>query len=128
MDINTFPLPKKFFEVAAKSKDWEITTLVMKDTAHTVAVIFSYKTGATYLPTVIGMDYTYLNSHKIYKQSLYRLIERAFALGCDRVHMGFGAGLEKKKLNCIPVPVHSFVQIEDSFNAEFIRNYKAVSS
>jgi hypothetical protein len=128
LDINTFPLPFKFFSQAAKSKNWDITTLCLKETGETVSVVFAYKSEAAYFPTVIGMNYQYLSSHKIYKQTLFRLLQRANELGCKKTHMGFGASLEKRKLNCQPVEAFSFVNLIDSYNTEFITNYKAVAS
>lgn len=127
LEINTFALPEKFFSYICKNPDWDINALVLKETGQTLTVIFSYKSGDTYIPTVIGMDYSYLVSHKIYKQSLYRLLLRAKELKCNKVHLGFGAGMEKKKMNCIASETFSFVHLVDSFNAEFIRNYKTMA-
>ncbi len=127
-DINTFPLPFKFFEMAAQNSNWDVTTLTLKENDKTVAMVFSYKSGSTYIPTVIGLDYEYLTSHKIYKQMLFRLLERAKAIGCTKTHMGFGASMEKRKLNCKAIETYSFVHIVDSYNAEYIANYKSIIS
>jgi 7-keto-8-aminopelargonate synthetase-like enzyme len=128
LDINTFPLPLKFFERIAQSPDWDITIIKMKETSETVSVVFSYKSGDTYVPTVIGLDYKYVASHKIYKQMLYRLLERANTIGCKKTQLGFGASLEKRKLNCSALKTYSFVHLVDSYNAEYIANYKSTVS
>ncbi len=128
LSVNTFPLPEKFFAKAANSSSWEVNVLVHKETGIEMAVVFCYRSGNTYIPTVIGLDYKYLLTHKIYKQTLFRLLEKGLAIGCDRVQLGFGADMEKKKLNATADSVYSFVQLQDSFNAEFISSYKTVSS
>jgi 7-keto-8-aminopelargonate synthetase-like enzyme/predicted N-acyltransferase len=129
LEINTFPLPEKFFTTIAHStSNWEVNTLVHLPTQKEMAVVFCYRSGDTYVPTVIGMDYQYLYSHKVYKQTLFRLLERAAKTGCEKTQMGFGAPMEKRKLNCKPVPAACFVQLTDSFNTEFINNYKSIAS
>lgn len=128
IDINTFVLPVKFFEQIAGNNCWDVNVLVHKLSGKEVAVVFSYRSGNTYAPTVIGMNYDYVNTHKIYKQTLFRLLERAKGLGCTEVHMGFGASMEKRKLNCKPVPTWSFVQTIDTFSAEFLNNYTTITA
>jgi predicted N-acyltransferase len=128
LDINTFALPIKFFEQASLNPGWDVTVLKLKETGDTVSVVFSYKSGNTYVPTVIGLDYKYLLTHKIYKQTLFRLLERAVELGCKNLQMGFGASMEKRKLNCRPVEAFSFVHLVDSYNAEYIINYQRTVS
>lgn len=129
LDINTFALPEKFFSLVARSTaGWEVDTLVHKETGKEMAVVLSYRSADTFIPTVIGMDYQYLHSHKIYKQTLFRLLERAVQTGCKKTQMGFGASVEKRKLTCRAVPVYSFIQLADSFNTEFINNYKSIAS
>jgi 7-keto-8-aminopelargonate synthetase-like enzyme len=125
LDINAFPLPLKFFEQVSTAPEWDVTVLTLKETGETVSVVFSYKSGDTYIPTVIGLDYKYLLTHKIYKQTLFRLLERGVTLGCKKLQMGFGASMEKRKLNCKPVETFSFVHMVDSYNAEYITNYKS---
>jgi hypothetical protein len=128
LDINAFPLPLKFFEQVCSAPGWDVTVLTLKETGETVSVVFSYKSGNTYIPTVIGLDYKYLITHKIYKQTLFRLFERGITLGCKKLQMGFGASTEKRKLNCKAVETISFVHMVDSYNAEYITNYKSAVS
>lgn len=122
-DINSFAMPVKFFEAIANNQQWEVHTLHHQGHAEEMAVVFSYVSGATYIPTLIGMNYQYLGEYKIYKQSLYRILQRAKELGCTKVNMGFGAGLEKRKLNCEAVAGYSLIQMNDLFSAEFLGNY-----
>jgi 7-keto-8-aminopelargonate synthetase-like enzyme len=128
LDINTFPLPLKFFKSIAQSNCWDITILRLKETGETVSVVFSYKSGDTYVPVVIGLDYKYVASYKIYKQMLYRLLERANTIGCKKTQLGFGASMEKRKLNCSAFETYSFVHLVDSYNAEYIANFRSIES
>jgi hypothetical protein len=67
---------------------------------------------------IIGLDYTYNNEFKIYRQALYQLVIRGKELGKRSIHLGFSAGIEKKKLGAIPSPVYAFMQSKDNFNAQ----------
>lgn len=120
--INAFTLPYKLFEAMAGSNEWDVLTLHLPGKPEAVAVLFSYKTGGTYASLVIGMDYAYLESHKLYKQCLYRLVMRAKELGCKIIHMGFSASTEKRKTGAVQVPAFAFAQIKDDFNLKEIDN------
>jgi 7-keto-8-aminopelargonate synthetase-like enzyme len=122
-DLNTFTLPFKLFEQVVNHSGWDVLTLHLEEAGNAaVAVLFSYKSGNSYVPMIIGMDYKYLNSHKLYKQCLYQLVMRGKEMGCDKIHLGFSAVTEKKKVGAQQVPVYAFVQVKDDFNLKEIEN------
>lgn len=120
--INAFTLPFKLFEEMAGSPYWDVVAVYLKNRAEAVGVLFSYRSGSTYASLVIGMDYQYLESHKLYKQCLYRLVMRAKEIGCTTVHLGFSANTEKRKVGAQQVTTYAFVQIKDDFNLKEIDN------
>jgi 7-keto-8-aminopelargonate synthetase-like enzyme/predicted N-acyltransferase len=127
LDINSFAMPLKLFYAMIKNKQWDVYTLHHKANAEEMAVVFSYISGSTYVPTLIGMNYNYLQQYKIYKQSLYRILLRAKELGCTKINMGFGAGLEKRKLNCNGMSNYSLIHMNDLFSAEYLNHYSTNS-
>jgi len=128
LELNTFTLPKKLFVNIANDPSWE--TLSLKLTAYddslsgstplekkTVCVVFSYIAGDNYIPMIIGLDYSYNKEYKVYRQALYQLVMRAKMLGKKKIHLGFSAAVEKKKLGAAIFPTYAFMQIRDGYNA-----------
>lgn len=125
-EINTFKFPKKLIENMIKSKRWDVVALKLKPTYDSrlerlpVAVEFSYKKDNVYYPILIGLDYEFLENAKVYKQLLYRVVERAIYLGCEKICFGLTASLEKRKLGAIVKPQVAYVQLKDTFNVSLL--------
>lgn len=123
LELNTFTLPRKFFEKIATHTNWDILTLHLKERPEeTIAVLCSYKSGNSYSPMILGMDYRYLHSHKLYKQCLFRVIMRSKELECNKMYFGFSANTEKRKVGAEQVPTFAFLQVKDDFNIKEIEN------
>jgi hypothetical protein len=125
LELNTFTLPKKVFTNIANDPNWEVLTLKLKpdadkDMKETVCVVFSHTAGDNYIPMIIGLDYSYNKKFKIYRQALYQLVMRGKMLGKKKVHLGFSAGIEKKKVGAKVFPIYAFMQIKDSYHAEIL--------
>lgn len=122
-DLNTFTLPYKLFELLVDQPGWDVLTLHLKDVPEkAVAILCSYKSNTTYSPMILGMDYEYLKTHKLYKQCLFRAIIRSKETGCEKINFGFSANTEKKKMGAVQVPVYAYVQVKDDFNLKEIEN------
>ena len=121
-EINTFKFPRKLIEHMIKSKRWDVVALKLKPNydprpeSLPVAVEFSYKRDNVYYPILIGLDYDFLENEKVYKQLLYRIVERAIHLGCDKICFGLTASVEKRKLGAVAKPQVAYVQLKDTFN------------
>lgn len=121
LEINTFKLPKKFLRNALQSPHWEVITLTLKPQYDTlckhapVAVAFSYKND-NYNPVLVGLDYDYLNTAKVYKQILWQIVVRAVELKSKKVYFGLTASVEKRKLGAKIKPQVAYVQMKDNFN------------
>ncbi|HEX7905440.1 MAG TPA: aminotransferase class I/II-fold pyridoxal phosphate-dependent enzyme [Chitinophagaceae bacterium] len=123
LELNTFTLPRKLFANLANDPRWEILSLKLgpesdKSLKKTVGVVFSYTGGDNYIPMIIGLNYAYNKEYKIYRQALYQLVMRGKMLGKKKIHLGFSATVEKKKVGAVTYPTHAFMQIRDSYNAE----------
>jgi 7-keto-8-aminopelargonate synthetase-like enzyme len=123
LELNTFILPKKLFANIANDPSWEVLSLKLtssddRSLKKTVCVVFSHTAGDNYVPMIIGMDYSYNKEYKVYRQALYQLVMRARMLEKKKVHLGFSATVEKKKVGAVIYPTYAFMQIRDSYNAE----------
>ncbi|MDX2197000.1 MAG: aminotransferase class I/II-fold pyridoxal phosphate-dependent enzyme [Cytophagales bacterium] len=128
--INTFELPFTFFENIAKSPDWEIIRLNIceNDVTKPIAAVFCHNKGDTYIPLIVGIDYNYLHTHANYRQSIWRVIERAKILKKTKIYLGFGATVEKCKFGAQVTRPVAYVQIKDSFNMQYIASLQEVTS
>lgn len=123
LDLNTFTLPKKLFANIANDPSWEIFTLRLHinndpHTTKTVAVVFSFIAGDSYIPVIIGMDYACNEDYKVYKQALYQMVMRGKKLGKKTIKLGFSANFEKKKVGASSHQTYAFMQTKDNYNAQ----------
>jgi 7-keto-8-aminopelargonate synthetase-like enzyme/predicted N-acyltransferase len=128
LDLNTFTLPKKAFEQMLESDKWEVLSLTVKKQfdfigiEKPVAIVFSYKINDSYMPMIMGLDYSYHKEYKTYRQALFQLVLRGKELGCTQVNLGFSASVEKKKVNALPVVTYGYMQAKDSYNFQVLAN------
>jgi 7-keto-8-aminopelargonate synthetase-like enzyme len=126
LSLNTFVLPKKIFEKLAADSNWEVLTLTIKNNYNfkgiekPVCVVFCHTLNETYAPVIIGMDYSYHNEYSTYRQALYQMLARAIELKSKKVHFGFSASIEKKKVGAKQVPVYAYMQTKDNYNFDVI--------
>ena len=67
---------------------------------------------------IIGIDYTYNEDYKVYRQALYQVMMRAGQLAKKKVLLGFSAPIEKKKVGAEIYSTYAFMQIKDNYHAE----------
>jgi len=119
--FNTFRLPKKFFENILRSPHWDVLTLTLKPQydalgkGRPVGVSFAYR-NANYNPMLMGLDYDYQESAKVYKQGLFQIIARAIELKSEKIDFGITASVEKRKLGAVIRPQVAYVQLKDNFD------------
>lgn len=128
LEINTFPISKKVFRNAINNEYWDVMKLDIKaehldsDVDQTVAIGLIYKSGKTYSPMVLGLDYRYIYSFGNYRQAIYQLIKRANSLGMEQINMGFTADIEKQNFGAESIKKKAFVLVNDSFDMEVVKN------
>ena len=121
--VNTFTYPIAVFQKMAAHPFWEFILLYIKeDTDHEpVGVLFCYKNCAhTYVPSLIGMDYTLSRKYNLYRQLLFQGIKRAQELHYKRVELGITATFEKRKLGAQLISKFAYLQAKDNFSMELL--------
>ena len=124
--LNTFTLPYKLFKNMASHPNWEVMVLNLKPEfdkraeQKPVAVVFCYVTEEKYNPMIVGLDYSFQDEFKCYKQALYRVIERARGLNKKAINLGFAATVEKQKYGARLVNVVAYMQAQDNFSLEVV--------
>jgi len=112
--LNTHPLPRDIFAGLLAAPSWELLVLrpgpaLAGAPDEPVAVVACFKGPEQYVPVFIGLDYRYVQSCALYRQSLRHVLLRARALGARRVCFGIGAPLEKRRFGARPEPSSLFV-------------------
>lgn len=128
LELNTFMLPYALFCKLSKDDNWETLQLTLRDEKinpehKPCCMVFCYKTSKVYIPTIIGLDYTYNPEFGIYRQALYQLLLRARQTGKEKVLLGFSADTEKQKLGAFPVKTYAYMHTTDSYNMEELAIY-----
>lgn len=121
--VNTFTYPIAVFQKMAAHPFWEFILLYIKEDTdqELVGVLFCYKNCAhTYVPSLIGMDYTISRKYNLYRQLLFQGIKRAQELHYKRVELGITATFEKRKLGALVVSKFAYLQAKDNFSMELL--------
>ncbi|MEZ4875744.1 MAG: aminotransferase class I/II-fold pyridoxal phosphate-dependent enzyme [Flavobacteriaceae bacterium] len=119
LELNSFALPKSLFVEMLQDSNFEVTELALKvpnGNKKVVGITFCHKNNLHYNALLLGMDYTYLKSHDVYKQILYRTRLRAEEIGCEKLFLGFTAATVKEKLGATGFPQVSMIQMNDHYN------------
>nr|WP_315242624.1 aminotransferase class I/II-fold pyridoxal phosphate-dependent enzyme [uncultured Flavobacterium sp.] len=121
--VNTFTYPIAVFQKMAAHPFWEFILLYLKEDTdqEPVGVLFCYKNCAhTYVPSLIGMDYTVSRKYNLYRQLLFQGIKRAQELHYKRVELGITATFEKRKLGAQLISKFAYLQAKDNFSMELL--------
>lgn len=130
LELNTFDLPRKWFDQLFDNPKWEALELRLRHgynpegSDQPVCVVFNYKAGPIYAPIVIGIDYTHNKAFRIYRQALYQLVLRAQELNVQKVCLGFAATVEKKKVGAAQIQAYAYIHSRDTFNMEVLASLK----
>ena len=126
--LNTFDLPFKFFEEANASSKWEFIVLTLNDDEYhqsdqklPVSIVLCNKSVDNYIPQIIGLNYKYLYSHKIYRQSILQIVKRGITLKSQKIYFGITATIEKKRFGAKQIDKTVFVQVKDTFNMDVLK-------
>jgi predicted N-acyltransferase len=122
LGLNTFSFPDSLFEKMNENHLWEFILLCSWDKPERiVGVMFCYTNlNQVYVPAFVGMDYDGLEEFAIYRQLLYRTIERAIGLGIPKIDFGLTAAFEKRKLGATVEKKYAYLQTNDNFILELL--------
>jgi 7-keto-8-aminopelargonate synthetase-like enzyme/predicted N-acyltransferase len=125
--INTFTYPIEVFQKMEGNPQWEFILLYLKNkekeeiTNTLVGILFCYKnTVHTYVPALIGVDYSYAKEFQLYRQLLFQAIKRARELNLNKIDFGVSATFEKRKLGATVIPKVAYIQARDNFSMELM--------
>jgi len=128
LGLNTFPLPKKFISKMIDEQVFEVIKIELK-AAETesgkkeiIGFFFGKQINKVYHGLYLGINYDYLHSHKIYRQTLYQMVQRTIALNCETLVLGFSADFEKRKLGATTTSKIAFTQFKDNYKQTVINN------
>jgi 7-keto-8-aminopelargonate synthetase-like enzyme len=134
-ELNTFKLPYKLFEQIVCDKKWEVMTLNLRSEYDNrsepkpVAATFSYLNGTKYHFMFVGLDYAYQNTHKSYKQAIFRLMERANELKMDQIILGYTAShVKRMTFGAEAIPTTGYLQVRDNFSMEVLSSMNAMET
>jgi len=126
-ELNGFNLPKKFFENITKYPNSEVIGLLLKPeyTSNNkrllVGVTFNFITASNnYAGVIMGIDYNYVKTYNLYKQTLYQSILRASQIKADKIYLGLTTSEVKRKFGAKSIPQVAYVQIKDNYNISLI--------
>lgn len=122
-DFNFFGFPSKIANILKSYPDWEFLVIYLKGVEKPVSASWSYVGKNHYSPLVVGLDYDYLSSHQIYKQTIYQLVKRSVDLKKEKLYLGFSAETEKRKHLAKIIPSFAFIKVDDTFNMEVVESY-----
>jgi hypothetical protein len=124
-EVNGFDLPSLFFDNIARHPNWEVIQLFLKPgneptSKKLVAVMCCFKTPERYFPVLVGMDYTYVETHNVYPQILWQTIKRAKQLNIQAIALGLTASQNKRKFGAKAIPQCAYIQMKDNYNLALI--------
>ncbi|MFE3866992.1 aminotransferase class I/II-fold pyridoxal phosphate-dependent enzyme [Flavobacterium sp. LS2P90] len=131
--INTFTYPIEVFQKMENHHHWEFILLYLNNNNNNnnrdqqsslnlpIGILFCYKnTNHTYVPALIGMDYSYAKEFQLYRQLLFQAIKRARELKLNRIDFGVSATFEKRKLGATVISKIAYIQARDNFSMELM--------
>ena len=131
-ELNTFTLPYKIFENIAQSPNWEVLSLTLKPefdnrTERKPAVVMlSFVTEKAYNYMMVGIDYSFQEEYKPYRQAMFKTLFRAKELGKEVVYLGYSASFEKRKFGAELVDSVVYMQAKDNYAMEVIESMSAL--
>lgn len=124
--FNFFDYPSKIIRILSKYPEWEFVEIRLKKNNVLAGIIMGFVGVNHYTPFIVGLDYDYLNSHHIYKQTMFQMVKRGNDLNKSTVYLGLTADFEKQKYLAKTIHLNAFVKLDDTYNMELIESYSNV--
>jgi len=120
LGLNTFSYPLVLFKNMSEDPNWEFIIITpIEHPKNIIGVMFCYKNNnKTYVPSLVGMDYKYLDTYQTYRQLLYQTIKRAIHINFEQIDLGMTAAFEKRKLGATVDEKFAYIQTSDNFTLE----------
>lgn len=126
-ELNSFDLPEKFFLQMGRVSNCDVLQLKIKadysisGKDEIVSTTFNYVTeSGNYCGIILGLDYDYVESYNLYKQTVYQSIIRAKELGSKQMYLGLTASQVKRKFGAQNTELNAYVQVNDTYGSSLI--------
>jgi 7-keto-8-aminopelargonate synthetase-like enzyme len=121
LHLNVYPLPRRLLDAVLANPGWELTVLRLKDGPAEPVAFGALHIGASHVqPLFVGLDYSYVASHRSYQQTLWQSIRSAQRHGVEKVLFGMSADLQKARFGAVPERRWAYVQTTDSYQADVL--------
>lgn len=123
--FNFFIFPEKTPKVLSKYDDWEFIELRPKGEDKVIASLWCFVGENFYCPLLIGLDYDYSESHRVYQQGMFQAVKRGNKLQKENIFLGYSADFEKQKYGAKSIPVNAYIKVDSLLNMEIIESYSS---
>lgn len=121
--FNFFAYPKKTIQVLSKFSDWEFIEFRLKGSDELIGCIWHFIGENSSNPLIVGLNYTYVKSHHLYKQVMYYMVKRGNDLGKTKIYLGLTSDYEKQKYGAVSIPIYAYIKVDDTYNFDIVNSY-----
>lgn len=118
--VNFFDYPAKVTSVLSKYDEWEFVELRIKGSENLVGCIWGFAGKDVYCPLIIGLNYDYNKTHRLYKQVMYYMVKRGNDLGKSITFLGLSSDYEKQKYGAKLETINAYVKVDNTYNLDLI--------
>lgn len=122
LNLNTFDLPYKLFELANNDNEWEFVRVYYKNELTPVSFGLCSKFKNQYHTFVFGMNYIENDTRNIYKKTQYLVVKHALECGCNVIHMGITAEQTKYMFGATKIKQLGYGIMKENYNALLLNN------
>jgi hypothetical protein len=121
LDLNVFPLPRRVIDAVLEDSCWELLVLRLPEAGVAPVAFALQHVGPEHVqPLFVGLDYTYVNSHHAYQQTLWQSLRSAQRRGARRVLLGMSADLQKSRFGAGRQRRWVYVQPTESYQLDVL--------
>ena len=119
--INVFPLPRRLFDTILPQPGWELVILrLIEGPEQPVAFAMQHVGSEHVQPVFVGLDYSFVTSHRAYQQTLWQSIRSGRRAGAKKVLMGMSADLHKARFGAVREERWVYVQPSENFHTDVL--------
>ncbi|SHM59691.1 aminotransferase class I/II-fold pyridoxal phosphate-dependent enzyme [Cryptosporangium aurantiacum] len=121
LELNVFPLPRRLFDEVLAESCWELALLRLTDGPdEPIAFALLYHGPEHVAPVFVGLDYTYVASHRSYQQTLWQTFRTGQRRGAKRLLLGMSADLQKSRFGARPRRRVVYLQPTEQYQADVL--------
>lgn len=119
--LNVFPLPRRLFDAVMSRPGWELITLRLIEGPDEPVAFAMMHVGAEHVqPVFVGLDYSFVSSHRAYQQTLWQSVRSGLRSGARKALLGMSADLHKARFGAVREERWVYVQPSESFHTDVL--------